>query len=160
MGNPQAAAGMQGRPQPGQPMPPQFPPQYAQQPGQPHPQQHPGQNPQAQHPQIQQIYAQEQQRRSVPPQFPQQHPPPPQQPQNQFSSPPLPQPKPLPAAAKAHSIFTPIDDSRSLLAQHWGSSRDDPPRSDPPVKVEDQRSQSIDVAAMSRGGVNGIAAPP
>ncbi|KIW03966.1 uncharacterized protein PV09_04800 [Verruconis gallopava] len=176
--NPQAAAGMQQRPQPGQAMPPQFPPQFAPQPAHQHPQPHPSQHPQAQHPQIQQIYAQEQQRRSVPPQFPQQHPPPPppqqtqeqrptpqpqpspQPPQSQFSSPPLPQPKPLPAAAKTHSIFTPIDDSRSLLAQHWDSSRDDPPRSDPPVKIEEQRSQSIDVATINRNGSNGIAPPP
>jgi MADS-box transcription factor len=71
--------------------------------------------------------------------------------QNNFQSPPLPQPKPLSSAAK-HSIFTPIDDSRSMLAAHWGSTASvDPPRSEVPalMKVEN-RSQSIDVAAMQR----------
>ncbi|KAF2858783.1 hypothetical protein K470DRAFT_118587 [Piedraia hortae CBS 480.64] len=29
------------------------------------------------------------------------------------------QPKPLPATHKQNSIFTPVDDSRSILAQHW-----------------------------------------
>lgn len=74
------------------------------------------------------------------------------QPQQQFTSPPLPQPKPLPAHAK-HNIFTPIDDSRSMLAQHWGSTGTaDAPRSDISVKSEDAgpRPQSIDVAAMQR----------
>lgn len=33
------------------------------------------------------------------------------------------QPRPLgPQGSSTHSIFTPIDDSRSLLAQHWGGS--------------------------------------
>lgn len=71
----------------------------------------------------------------------------PQPDQGSFQSPPLPQPKPLPAHAKSHSIFTPIDDSRSLLAQHWGSTSSN---NDATIKVEGPRSQSIDVAAMSR----------
>lgn len=71
----------------------------------------------------------------------------PQPDQASFQSPPLPQPKPLPAHAKSHSIFTPIDDSRSLLAQHWGSSSH---TNEPAIKQEEPRSQSIDVAAMSR----------
>lgn len=77
----------------------------------------------------------------------------PQPPQQEFASPPLPQPKPLPAHAKNHSIFTPIDDSRSMLAQHWGStSNADAARSEPSVKVEGggPRAASIDVAAMQR----------
>ncbi|RMY54452.1 hypothetical protein D0863_13628 [Hortaea werneckii] len=82
----------------------------------------------------------------------------PQPPQQQFASPPLPQPKPLPAHAKAHSIFTPIDDSRSMLAQHWGStSNAEYPKPEPSIKVEDggPRSASIDVAAMQRDRQNG-----
>lgn len=125
---------------------------------------------------------QEQRRQSMPPAFqgqqerpqppqpqPQQQPAampvpsPPQPEQNNFQSPPLPQPKPLPSAAK-HSIFTPIDDSRSMLAAHWGSSNNpEPPRSDgqgPIVKTDGGiRSQSIDVAAMSRPQVNGNSPP-
>lgn len=82
----------------------------------------------------------------------------PQPPQQQFASPPIPQPRPLPAHAKAQSIFTPIDDSRSMLAQHWGqTSNADPHRIDPAIKLEDAgpRSASIDVAAMQRDRQNG-----
>nr|POE49574.1 transcription factor rlm1 [Quercus suber]POF20078.1 transcription factor rlm1 [Quercus suber] len=78
----------------------------------------------------------------------------PQPPQNEFASPPLPQPKPLPAHAKSHSIFTPIDDSRSMLAQHWTSSNPaEMPRSDPVVKMEGAapRPASVDVATIQRG---------
>ncbi|KAH9840472.1 myocyte-specific enhancer factor 2B-like [Teratosphaeria destructans] len=77
----------------------------------------------------------------------------PQPPQQPFSSPRMPQPKPLPAHAKQHIIFTPIDDSRSMLSQHWGAtSNAEGLRSDPAIKLEDgaPRSQSIDVAAMQR----------
>ncbi|KAF2766911.1 hypothetical protein EJ03DRAFT_329678 [Teratosphaeria nubilosa] len=77
----------------------------------------------------------------------------PQPPQQSFSSPRMPQPKPLPAHAKQHIIFTPIDDSRSMLSQHWGAtSNAEGFRSDPAIKLEDgaPRSQSIDVAAMQR----------
>ncbi|KAK5172359.1 resistance to lethality of mkk1p386 overexpression [Saxophila tyrrhenica] len=73
--------------------------------------------------------------------------------QQQFASPPIPQPKPLPAHQKSHSIFTPIDDSRSMLAAAWGSSNNaEPPRSDTQVKIESggPRSQSIDVAGLQR----------
>lgn len=96
---------------------------------------------------------------------PQQHnTPSPQPPQHEFTSPPIPQPKPLPAHAKSHSIFTPIDDSRSMLAQHWTSSNpSDMPRSDPTVKVEGggPRAASIDVAALQRGkGKNAPPRPP
>jgi MADS-box transcription factor len=88
---------------------------------------------------------------------------PPQPEQNHFQSPPLPQPKPLSSAAK-HSIFTPIDDSRSMLAAHWGSSSIDPPRSEaiaPVVKMETGiRSQSIDVASMARHQLQNGTSPP
>ncbi|KAF2270370.1 hypothetical protein CC78DRAFT_130591 [Lojkania enalia] len=155
--NPQAAQAMQPKPQP-----PQQPPQYQYT------------HPPPTHPQVQQFMQQEQRRQSMPPAFqpqPQERPQPPPQPmpvpspphqeQSNFQSPPLPQPKPLPSAAK-HSIFTPIDDSRSMLAAHWGSSNNvEPPRSEAQaVKTESGiRSQSIDVAAMSRPQTNGSSPP-
>lgn len=161
--NPNIAAGMPVRGQPGQPHPPQF--QYNHPPSHPPP-----------HPHMQQVLAQEQRRRSVPPAFPQQErpqsqpqqqprvivPSPPQPDQNTFHSPPLPQSKALPAAAKSHSIFTPIDDSRSLLAQHWGPTTSaEAPRTEPAIKMESGfRSQSIDVASMSRSQVNGKSPRP
>lgn len=82
---------------------------------------------------------------------PQRATPSPQPPQQPFQSPPMPQPKPLPAQAK-HSIFTPIDDSRSMLAANWGQpSHAEPVRSEPAIKTEGgPRSASIDVAAMQR----------
>ncbi|KAF2201111.1 hypothetical protein GQ43DRAFT_416479 [Delitschia confertaspora ATCC 74209] len=125
-------------------------------------------HPQPAHPQVQHFIQQDQRRQSMPPAFSQPHAPqatmavpsPPQPEQNNFQSPPLPQPKPLPSAAK-HSIFTPIEDSRSMLAQHWGSSNTvDQPRPEPSVKADGGvRSQSIDVASMSRTQVNGHAPP-
>ena len=98
--------------------------------------------------QVQQTYSQEQRRQSMPPTFPQQ-----EQPRQQhlqpIPSPPQPEriqeednqlsaPKPIPA--KSRSIFTPIDDSRSLLAQHWsvGDKKDIKPE-------KENRSQSVDI---------------
>ncbi|KAK3178880.1 hypothetical protein OEA41_001017 [Lepraria neglecta] len=78
------------------------------------------------HPQVQQAYLQEQRRQSLPPAFPQherqqQHMPSPPQPEReQQSQDDQSNRLQKPAAAKSRSIFTPIDDSRSLLAQHWG----------------------------------------
>ena len=86
--------------------------------------------PAATHPQVQQVYMQDGQRRqSLPPAFPQHER---QQQQQQH----MPSPPQLdrehqsqddqsnrlqnPPAGKSRSIFTPIDDSRSMLAQHWG----------------------------------------
>lgn len=160
--NPQAQ-GMAPKPQQGPPAP-QF--QYT--------------HPPPTHQQIQFMQQQDQRRQSMPPAFQQQQqaqqqqerahpqqqqqqqqmpvPSPPQPEQSNFQSPPLPQPRPLPSAAK-HSIFTPIDDSRSMLAAHWGSS--DPPRSENIIVKSEGgiRSQSIDVAAMSRQQVNGNSPP-
>ncbi|KAF2739158.1 hypothetical protein EJ04DRAFT_508882 [Polyplosphaeria fusca] len=126
------------------------------------------------HPQVQQFIQQEQRRQSMPPAYPPQQPqpqerqptapmtvpsPPQPEPQQNFQSPPLPQPKPLPSAAK-HSIFTPIDDSRSMLAAHWGGSNNvEPPRSDAVIKSEGLRSQSIDTALMGRTQPNGTSPP-
>lgn len=80
---------------------------------------------------------------------------PPQQPQA-MASPPQPKQEPQqenepgrlakPLPAKSRSIFTPIDDSRSLLAQHWGLGKSSDSRE---VKMEkENRSQSVDVSAM------------
>ncbi|KAL8776527.1 MAG: hypothetical protein Q9213_008235, partial [Squamulea squamosa] len=143
------------------------------------------QHPQPQHPQIQQAYMQEQRRQSMPPAFPQhersqappqpqqqhqQQPQPPQQPQA-MASPPQPKPEPQqenepgrlakPVPAKSRSIFTPIDDSRSLLAQHWGLGKSSDSRE---VKIEkENRSQSVDVTAMhprNKPPLEGITSPP
>ena len=89
--------------------------------------------PAATHPQIQQTYMQDGRRSSLPPAYPQherqqqQHslmPSSPQadrEPQTQDdSSSRLEKPTP---AAKSRSIFTPIDDSRSMLAKHWVSGK-------------------------------------
>ncbi|KAF1810681.1 hypothetical protein P152DRAFT_508626 [Eremomyces bilateralis CBS 781.70] len=152
--NPQAAAaaGMPVRPPSGPP--PQhgvsYPPQYQQT--------YPPPNPH-----LQQAIAQEHRRQSMPASVPAQdqrqgppqsqqrlqppQPPPhrsPQPEQQNFQSPPMPQPKPLPSSAR-NSIFTPIDDKRSLLAQHWG----EPSRHDPGAKP-DGRSTSIDVSSINR----------
>ncbi|TKA76315.1 hypothetical protein B0A55_04191 [Friedmanniomyces simplex] len=90
----------------------------------------------------------------------------PQPPQHDFASPPIPQPRPLPAN-KAQSIFTPIDDSRSMLAQHWGAtSHIDASKIDPAFKFEGgPRSASVDIAAIHRekqnaGRLNGASPRP
>ncbi|KAF2088142.1 hypothetical protein K490DRAFT_40213 [Saccharata proteae CBS 121410] len=147
----------------------------------PHPPQHQYTHPPPSHSQVQQVYQQEQNRRqSMPPTFSQPPPPQPQQPdhhsrqasvvpsppqpeQHHFQSPPIPQPKPLPHAAKSHSVFTPIDDSRSLLAQHWGNtSNAEPIKTEGMIPTADMgpRSQSIDVAAMHRAQHNGASPHP
>ncbi|KAK5134373.1 hypothetical protein LTR08_006553 [Meristemomyces frigidus] len=92
-----------------------------------------------------------------PQQGPPRHTPSPQPPQQEFLSPHIPQPRALPAHAKAQSIFTPIDDSRSMLAQHWGStSNAQAPRIDPAIKLEvgGLRAQSVEVAAIQRATQN------
>ncbi|TVY31406.1 Transcription factor [Lachnellula subtilissima] len=157
--------GPQGVPQQGPP--PQYP-NY----GPPQQQQHP-------HPQVQQMYAEEQRRASMPPNFPQERPssrpepsPPLPQPQQvpQQQSPPqihqAPPPQqqepeqhqqapiqqmlePKRMSVKSRSIFTPIDESRSILSQHWASSTSnaEPTLGEAPTS---NRSQSVDVGAVSR----------
>ncbi|KAK8197446.1 SRF-type transcription factor RlmA [Phyllosticta capitalensis] len=136
-----------------QSMPPQFAQQAPPQPL-PHPQSHPPPMTQPQPQPLSQPLSQpehlQRQQSVVPSPRPEQH---------NFTSPPLPQqPKPLPAAAKNSSIFTPIDDSRSVLAQHWGPSTtqteikvEHPPTFEPP------RPQSIDVAQVTKQQHNGTA---
>ncbi|KAK0888737.1 resistance to lethality of mkk1p386 overexpression, partial [Friedmanniomyces endolithicus] len=90
----------------------------------------------------------------------------PQPHQREFASPPIPQPRPLPAN-KAQSIFTPIDDTRSMLAQHWGATSNiDASKIDPAIKLEGgPRSASVDIAAIHRekqnaGRLNGAPSRP
>ena len=80
--------------------------------------------------QVQQAMLQDQQRRqSLPPTYPHQEPPPAN---SHVPSPPQTDSEQRhqddqrlgkPMASKSHSIFTPIDDSRSLLAQQWGGTK-------------------------------------
>lgn len=69
---------------------------------------------------------------------------------------------------KQHSIFTPIDENRSILSQHFASfaAPDNSPRADPAVKVEagvrsdsGSRSQSVDTGGANRGQ-DGTSSPP
>ena len=154
---------MQQRPVPMQPMqsPPQGMPQGPHYPnyGPPQQQQHP-------HPQqVQaQMYAEDPRRASMPPSFPQNErppsraEPPPQQHQQAFKQEPQedsPQQRqqllePVKRmSVKSRSIFTPIDESRSILSQHWASSTSnaETPRSD---TATTNRSQSVDVGAVAR----------
>ena len=162
---------MPGGPHPTQPLP-----------SQPHPSQAPTQMPypygppQAppQHPQVQQTYLQDQRRQSMPPAFPQQErvqqttliqeqpgqspsPPQPQQMQHTGGLQPE-QPKPMPV--KSRSIFTPIDDSRSLLAQHWGFGTMTEPRAEVIKSEKDNRSQSVDVSSIQRHNPSVPTPPP
>ncbi|KAF6225338.1 hypothetical protein HO173_012823 [Letharia columbiana] len=150
MYNTQAAQGM--------PVAPHHPQQQAQQ------AQYYGQLQQAAapHAQVQQAYLQEQRRQSLPPAFPQHERQ--QQQQQHMPSPPQPEREPSqddqsnrlqqPQPAKSRSIFTPIDDSRSLLAQHWGIGKSTiEPKSD--IKREndphsDARNQASKPTPSSR----------
>lgn len=150
----------------GQPMPMQGPPQ-----GMPQGPQYPSYGPPQQHPhpqQAQQMYAEEQRRGSMPPAFPQQERPP-SRPENSPPQVQQPFPKQEPQqeqeqpqqqqqllepvkrmSVKSRSIFTPIDESRSILSQHWASSTSngEPARGD--TATSNNRSQSVDVGAVSR----------
>ncbi|MCJ1437081.1 hypothetical protein MMC27_006466 [Xylographa pallens] len=153
--NPHAAQGMPSGPHPGH------------QPGQHVQFQYSQQAPQ--HAQLQQTYLQDQRRQSMPPAFPQNERPqsqPQHQQQRHTPSPPQPkvepqemqpyQPKPIPA--KSRSIFTPIDDSRSLLAQQWGIGSTSSDSRSETIKAErDNRSQSVDMGSVNR---NNSSVPP
>lgn len=116
----------------------------------------------APHPQVQQAYLQEQRRQSLPPAFPQherqqqqqQHMPSPPQPEREQSQDDQSNRLQQPQQAKSRSIFTPIDDSRSLLAQHWGIGKSTTePKSD--IKREnetqsDARNQPSKVTSSLR----------
>ncbi|PGH28841.1 MADS-box transcription factor, other eukaryote [[Emmonsia] crescens] len=63
---------------------------------------------------------------------------PPSKPEHSLTPPP---PKPLPS--KSRSIFTPIDDRGSVLAQHFGfGPQSDSPRTDSPLKPEPENTDS------------------
>ncbi|RQM08399.1 hypothetical protein DH86_00002631 [Scytalidium sp. 3C] len=150
---------------------PQYPPTA---PPPPPPQQQP--HPHQQQPQ--QVYMEDQRRTSMPPAFPQQErpapppqasPPLPQQPQHQEPEPqPQPQQQQQPQqmlepvkklSVKSRSIFTPIDESRSILSQHWASSTSaatssaantDNTATANSTPASTNRSQSVDVSTLSR----------
>jgi len=170
---------MQGQPMQGPPQgipQPQYPnygpPQQQQQPQHPHPQQ------------IAQMYAEEQRRASMPPAFPQQERPPsrpessPPQPQQQQivqpkQEPDLPPPQQqMPQqqqllepvkrmSVKSRSIFTPIDEGRSILSQHWAmnsSSTAENTRAD--TVTSNNRSLSVDTGSISRPMQQSDSPPP
>lgn len=144
-------------------------------PGQ-HPQYYPQPPPHHPHIQQHQAYRHDQRPSSVPPSFSQQEaqqPPSMSSPPQRKQEPQRPQenqpnriPKPNPAN---RSIFTPIDDSRSLLAQHWGiASTTTEPRSND-VKIEKdvrrvdlktERAQSVDLTNTHRTKPSGPTPPP
>lgn len=127
--------------------------------------QQPFQPPQMSHQQVQQWYMQDQRRQSMPSNFPIQghqsqpnhpqatiaiHSPP--QPPRPFQSPTLPEPHALNPSIRSHSIYTPVDDNRSILAQHWGvTGPAEGHRNSLSVRMDsNMRSQSIDVGAAMR----------
>ncbi|KAI5467626.1 hypothetical protein BGZ63DRAFT_419321 [Mariannaea sp. PMI_226] len=64
---------------------------------------------------------------------------------------------------KSHSIFTPIEENRSILSQHLASFASEPIKSELGTSVTASgpasRSQSVDVGAMNRTG-SGTSSPP
>lgn len=150
--NPHAPHGLPGGPHPAPQHPPQPQPQY---------------QPQYNVPQMQQQYMQDPRRQSVPPyqtdrlqpqpiiKTDRHSPSPPQQqqePERRNDNLQPQQPKPL--GAKSRSIYTPIDNGGSLLAQHWGmSTSSNDPRPQEMIKQENNRSQSVDVASVQRTSV-------
>lgn len=140
-------------------------PQSQQLPPQPHPLPHmsPPQ-PQHQHPE--------------PPQI--QHHPPPQPPPQQEPQQPLPPMEPRPDAApdrpnrfldttsaikklparKQHSIFTPIDENRSILSQHLESFGAEPRNIKDEPGAGGNRSQSVDVGTVQRNNDHSSPPPP
>ncbi|KAH8813038.1 MADS-box MEF2 type transcription factor [Xylogone sp. PMI_703] len=163
-GPPMQAQQMHGPPS-GVPQPspgPQYP-QYAT-PTPPAQQQQPPQQPQP----VQQVYMEDQRRTSMPPSFPPQErpasrpqasPPLPQQQQQQASEPeqqqqqqqPSQMPEPIKRlSVKSRSIFTPIDESRSILSQHWASSTATSTSAGSTGTENANRSQSVDVSSAAR----------
>lgn len=60
---------------------------------------------------------------------------------------------------KSRSIFTPIDESRSILSQHWASSTS-AAESSRGETATSNRSHSVDVGAVSRNNGSGPSPPP
>ncbi|MCJ1440482.1 MAG: hypothetical protein MMC23_000966 [Stictis urceolatum] len=151
-------------------MPPQFGPTERP----PHQQQPPQPQPQPQHQRLHQPHPHPQHQQPQPP--PQQllQPQPPQPPPQTRQSPsPQQQPpefrtdhlqpqQPKPLSVKSKSIYTPIDDSRSMLAGGWdfSSSRNEA-RPEHIKQEKDTRSQSVDVASVNRNhSQSGPTMPP
>ncbi|KAK7962252.1 uncharacterized protein PG986_003077 [Apiospora aurea] len=113
-----------------------------------------------------------------PPQI--QHHPPPQPPPQQEPQQPLPPMEPRPDAApdrpnrfldttsaikklparKQHSIFTPIDENRSILSQHLESFGAEPRNGKDESAAGGNRAQSVDVGAVQRNNDHGSPPPP
>ncbi|RFU33764.1 hypothetical protein B7463_g2563, partial [Scytalidium lignicola] len=173
-------------PPPPQPQQQQPPPQQQQQQQQQQPQQQQQQQqpPPQPHPH-QQVYMEDQRRTSMPPSFPPQERPPSrtqrspplpqqQQPQQQQQQQQVSEPEQQPQtqmlepikklSVKSRSIFTPIDESRSILSQHWASSAStstststDNPNSSASTNAatnitstSTNRAQSVDTSTVSR----------
>ncbi|TVY58863.1 Transcription factor SMP1 [Lachnellula suecica] len=125
-------------------MPPNFPQERPQSRAEPSPPQPPSQQmPQQQSPP---------QHHAPPPPPPQQE----QEPEPQQQAPVQQMLEPVKRlSVKSRSIFTPIDESRSILSQHWASST-----SNADLPQGEGRSQSIDVGAVSRIKNNNSPPPP
>jgi len=64
-------------------------------------------------------------------------------------------------SVKSRSIFTPIDESRSILSQHWASSTSnaEPARSEP-APTSNNRSHSVDMVTVTRNNTGKTSPPP
>ena len=115
--------------------------------------------------QVQQAYLQDQRRQSMSNSYPAQE----SQPQHQAHVPSPPQTDTerqqdeqrltKPMNSKSHSIFTPIDDSRSLLAQHWGSSKTSN-QSKPEIKLEKENQPRLHPDRNSNHSSQPTSPPP
>ncbi|KAI9788993.1 MAG: hypothetical protein M1816_006451 [Peltula sp. TS41687] len=151
MYHPQPPPAMNAQPPPGHPAP------YQQYPTHPAslPKDHPA-------------YMPDQRRESMPPAFSQERPQVPAEPsppQTQRALDPQTLPQPIRHATKSQSIYTPIDDSHSLLSKHFLGSTvaDSPGRNEPAIKTEPpSRPQSMDVrnGTLRNGSVNSNSTPP
>lgn len=63
-------------------------------------------------------------------------------------------------SVKSRSIFTPIDESRSILSQHWASSTSNAEPVREPAPTSNNRSQSVDVGSVTRIKTTNSPPPP
>lgn len=123
-------------------------------------------------PKATQAIMQEHRRQSMPPTFSQERqPPPPPAPAPELSPPQMQRPiesqqvsEHKRASTKSRSIFTPVDESRSMLAQHWGmgsTTAEPASRSEPVVKMEThKKSHSMDAVSGPRSNLASGPSPP